>query len=271
MATNSVVWVPEWILPLINHSEKAERTLFLSDLHWGAGPFADQRLREMISLLQSLPGKIDDLVFGGDTFEFWWEKGRTIPHGHWEFLLAVRKASDAGIRVRFIAGNHDFAIGPKLAEICQARSYPDGFCLKIGDKNWLFLHGDAIVFSERFDRLVRKVLRSKTAQWAWHLLHPDLGHRLAFLVGHGSRLVEPGPSPSTAQMEPTIRRWIQHFQLAGAVHGHSHRPLLTSTPEGVYVNNGDWVTRRTAVWFDSTKPPKLVDCTQEGFPWLSSI
>lgn len=266
----SGVWFPTWIDPLTGRVQAAGRTLFVSDLHWGAGPDPVERLDAMLGLLDGLPGRIDDLVFGGDTFEFWWEWKRAIPTGHWDFLHAVRKVSDAGVRVRFIAGNHDFAVGPALSEICRAQVHPDGFCLRIGGADWLFVHGDAVPPSERMDRLVRKVLRARSARWSWNLLHPDLALQIAHFVGTGSRLIEAGPAPSTVEMEPLMRGWMRARGLAGVVHGHTHRPLLTTDRDGTYVNNGDWMKRRTAVWIEPGRTARLVDCAKEGFPWLSN-
>lgn len=264
------LWVPGWIRSVVDKPVAAGRTLFLSDLHMGTEPDAASRLRDLIALLGTLPGNIDDLVFGGDTFEFWWEWSRAVPHGHWEFLHAVRKLSDAGVKVRFVAGNHDFAIGPKLADICRAEVHPDGFCLEIGGSRWLVVHGDATPPSEGKDRIVRKILRSRSIQWCWNLLHPDIAIRVALGVGAGSRYLEEGPAPSTMEMEPMMRGWMTEFGLTGVAHGHSHRPLLTDGPEGVYINNGDWVRFRTAVWLVPAQPAKLVDCTKEGHPWHSS-
>jgi UDP-2,3-diacylglucosamine hydrolase len=264
------VWFPEWVKPLLDRSSPAGRTLFVSDLHWGAGPDLASRVDEMNRLLEGLPGRIDDLIFGGDTFEFWWEWKHAIPRAHWDFLHAVRKVSDAGVRVRFIAGNHDFAVGASLSDICRAQVHPDGFCLDIGGAKWLFVHGDAVPPSERMDRVVRKILRSPAAQWFWNLLHPDIAIPMAMFVGKGSRLIESGPAPSTIEMEPLMRGWMRDRGLSGVVHGHSHRPLLTTGEDGTYVNNGDWVRMRTAVWIEPGHPARLVDCEKEGFPWLSN-
>ncbi|MEN9309223.1 MAG: hypothetical protein RL173_3155 [Fibrobacterota bacterium] len=269
-AIRSKAWVPDWIRPLTRTPVRSGRTLFLSDLHMGTDFDKFQRLGSLLELLASVPGNIDDLVFGGDTFEFWWEWSHAVPHGHWEFLHAVRKLSDSGVRTKFVAGNHDFAIGPKLAEICGAQVHPDGFCLEIGTRRWLAIHGDAVPPSERGDRVVRKILRSPVIQRLWNLIHPDIALRLALAVGAGSRYVEPGPAASTIEMEPTMRAWMTEFDLAGVVHGHSHRPMLTNGPEGTYINNGDWVRMRTAVWIDPSMPARLVDCSQEGFPWRSN-
>jgi len=265
------VWVPGWIRPLLEGpAVAAGRTLFLSDLHWGTGPDARDRLESMKALLRGLPGAIDDLVFGGDTFEFWWEWRRAVPSAHWEFLHEVRKVSDAGVKVRFVAGNHDFAIGPELAKICQAEVHPDGWLLEIAGRRWLAMHGDATAPSERMDRMVRRVLRSGLAQGLWHALHPDIALPMALGVGAGSKRIEPGPAASTVELEPMSRSWMREFGLSGVVHGHSHRPLLTEGPEGTYINNGDWVAMRTCVWLAPDKPPRLVDRTREGFPWLSN-
>lgn len=264
------VWFPDWVPPVARTPVAAGRTLFVSDLHWGAGPDPIGRMDAMLRMLSGLPGRVDDLVFGGDTFEFWWEWKRAVPAGHWDFLHAVRKLSDAGIRIRFIAGNHDFAVGSGLAEICRARVHPDGFCLDIDGAKWLLVHGDAVPRSERMDRVVRKVLRHGAAQWCWNLIHPDLALPIALSVGKGSRLIESGPAPSTVEMEPLMRSWMRPLGLAGVVHGHSHRPLLTTGEEGTYANNGDWVKMRTAVWIEDGRSARLVDCEKEGFPWLSS-
>ena len=262
-------WVPPWIEPLPAHPRQAGRTLFLSDLHLGSGPSDGIRRKDLVELLETLPGRIDDLVLGGDVFEFWWEWNHAVPRGFLDVLLAIREASRAGVRVRFIAGNHDFAIGPGLAEFCRAEIHPDGFCLDIGGSRWLLVHGDAAPASERGDRLVRQVLRARWAQRLWSLVPADIAFRFALGVGKASRWAEPGPAPSTMEMEPLARSWMRRFGLAGVVHGHTHRPLLSRGPEGIYVNNGDWVHSRTAVWIEGSDAT-LVDCAVEGHPWRSN-
>lgn len=262
-------WVPPWIEPLPGRPVAAGRTLFLSDLHLGSGPHDGIRRRELVDLLAGLSGRVDDLVLGGDVFEFWWEWKHAVPSGFFDVLLAIREVSRAGVRVRFIAGNHDFAMGPGLASFCQAEVHSDGICLNIGGSRWLLVHGDATPPSERGDRLVRRVLRSSWTQAAWNLLPADFAFRCALGVGKASRWVEPGPAPSTAEMEPMARSWMRRFDLAGVVHGHTHRALLTRGPEGTYVNNGDWVLQRSAVWIDDSGAT-LVDCSTEGHPWRSN-
>jgi UDP-2,3-diacylglucosamine hydrolase len=265
----NLTWVPPWIEPLPDRTVAAGNTVFLSDLHLGTGPDDGIRRRDLVDLLGGLAGKVDDLVLGGDVFEFWWEWRHSIPSGFFDVLLAIREASRAGVRVRFIAGNHDFAIGRVLADFCEAQVHPDGICLDISGSRWLLVHGDAAPPSERINRLVRRVLRSRWAQAAWNSIPADIAFRTALGVGKASRWAEPGPALSTAEMEPMARSWMRRFALAGVVHGHTHRPLLTKGPEGTYVNNGDWVRNRNAVWIDGSGAT-LVDCAVEDYPWRSN-
>ena len=262
-------WVPPWIEPLPSRPEPAGRILFLSDLHFGAGLDDGIRRADLLRALSGLPGNIDDLVLGGDVFEFWWERGGRPPARFRDVLDAFRDLSRSGVRIRLVAGNHDFALGPAAAAACGATVHPDGICLDSGGHRWLLLHGDAVPASEPGDRLMRRVLRSRAAQAAWDLLPGDLGFRLALGTGRLSRMLEAGPAPSTAEMEPCARLWMSRFGLRGVVHGHSHRPLLTEGPDGVYVNNGDWIARRDGVWIHGGRA-RLVDFAGKERPWASN-
>ena len=262
-------WVPPWIEPLPSRAEKAGRILFLSDLHFGAGPDDGIRRQDFAAALAELPGNVDDLVLGGDAFEFWWEWRHAIPSGFMDVLLPLREVSRAGVRVRFLRGNHDFALGPALESFAGGRVLPDGICLESEGRRWLLVHGDAAPASERIDRLVRRVLRSGWAQTCWNLLPPDLSFGIALGVGKASRWAEPGPAPSTVEMETMARLWMDRFGLAGVVHGHTHRPLLTRGTGGTYVNNGDWILRRDAVWIQGDRA-EAVDFLGKERPWASN-
>lgn len=263
-------WAPPWVPTLVARPRPARDCLYLSDLHLGAGASQRERERDLLHLLEGLPGRVDTLVFGGDLFEFWWEWDAAVPRRHMDVLFALRKASDAGVRLRFVAGNHDFAIGRFLAEFLAADVDQDGFCLDLDGDRWLLLHGDGMARSDRLDRLVRRVLRSRAARKAWNLLPPDVAFGLAGAVGGTTRKLNPGPPPNIGQYGEAVAAWIARWNLAGVVHGHTHRPLLAPVGSGCHVNNGDWLNWRHAVWIRPGRNVRLVDCSKEGHPWLSS-
>ncbi|MBK8803867.1 MAG: UDP-2,3-diacylglucosamine diphosphatase [Fibrobacteres bacterium] len=263
-------WAPSWIPPLVGNPVPLGRTVFLSDLHLGMGREEPSRRADLAALLEELPGNADDLVVGGDMFEFWWEWRNALPRGFDDVLDGFRQLTRAGVRLRLIAGNHDFALGQGLASRCGAIIHPDGLLGRSEGADWLLVHGDASTPAERADRILRRILRSKFCQGAWNLLPCDVSFPLALGVGRGSRALDDGTSPHTPAMEPTMRGWMRRWSLAGVVHGHSHRPLWTQGPEGTYINNGDWVRGRWAVWLRG-RQSRLVDCTGKDRPWLSNI
>ncbi len=255
---------------MLDRPVEAGETLFVSDLHMGAGGDESFRLGSFLELLETLPGRIDTLVLGGDVFEFWWEWREAVPRRHLRFLTALRRVADAGVRVRVIAGNHDFAYGGFLPEFLGASVHPDGICIDVDGSRWLLVHGDGIARSDRVDRLVRRVLRSRLACAAWALVPPDLAFRIAGGVGDASRKLQPGPAPNVAEYGEVAEAWIRRWNLAGVVHGHTHRPLLEPRGGGYHANNGDWMTERFAVWISPGRRIRLVDCGKEGHPWRSN-
>lgn len=263
-------WAPPWIPPLIENVAEVGECLFLSDLHLGAGPDQDARIEDLAALLQSLPGSIQDLVLAGDVFEFWWEWREAVPRRHLAFLDLLRTTAARGVRLRMVAGNHDFAVGDFLAQHLPAQVHPDGYLLRCGQSRWLALHGDGMVPGDRVDRVIRRVLRSRWAQGLWNLLPPDLAFGLAGGVGKASRKIQPGPAPNVEQYAPVARGWMRRWNLQGVVHGHTHRPSLERSDEGTYINNGDWVQQRSLVWLRPDGSAHLVDCRKDGHPWRSN-
>lgn len=263
-------WAPPWIPPLVEEISTAGECLFLSDLHLGAGPDQEARLTDLAALLDGLPGAIEDLVLAGDVFEFWWEWREAVPRRHLDFLDLLRRVASRGVRLRMVAGNHDFAVGDFLARHLPAKVHPDGFHLSCGPHRWLALHGDGMAPTDRIDRVLRGILRSPTAQRLWNLLPPDLAFGLAGGVGKASRRIQPGPAPNVGEYAVVARAWMCRWGLHGVVHGHTHRPLLERGEAGTYINNGDWVLQRSAVWLRPDGSAHLVDCRKEGHPWLSN-
>lgn len=264
------VWTPSWIPPLLDKPVDAGETLFASDLHLGAGPDEPSRLDSFLALLETLPGRIGTLVLGGDIFEFWWEWREAVPRRHMRFLMALKRVADAGVRIHVLAGNHDFAYGRFLPDLLGAGVHHDGICLNVDGARWLLVHGDGIARSDRVDRVVRRILRSRAAQAAWNLVPPDIAFRIAGTVGDTSRTLQPGPAPNIAEYGDAAEAWIRRWNLAGVVHGHTHRPLLEPRGGGFHANNGDWLNERFAVWISPGGRIRLVDCGKEGHPWLSN-
>jgi UDP-2,3-diacylglucosamine hydrolase len=244
------VQVQRWVGDALASRQASRQAVFVSDSHLGAAIGEPGRESSLCAMLASLSEEVQDLILGGDTFEFWFEWRHVQPRLG-RILLDELERQAAFRRVWMIRGNHDFALGTAIRER-GIRVLDDGLCLEIGGKTWLFLHGDGMVPEDRMDRWVRRLLRSCWAQWAYrNLLHPDWAMALALGTGRASRAANPGPSANIDAYEATAFAWMKATGIDGVVHGHTHRPLRRVREGRTYVNNGDWCRTCSCVRVDA--------------------
>src|SRR5690606_21355371 len=109
------------------------------------------------------------------------------------------------------------------------------FTADIQGKRLLLLHGDGMNPRDWAYRILRRVLHSPLSNWAWKLLHPDLGMRLALGVGKASRDQHGGVPRDLDLYEAAARRMLaQGHDIV--MHGHVHAGFVKTLPEGIYVN-----------------------------------
>lgn len=109
------------------------KILVLSDLHLGE-PSNDSRYAQFLTLLDNfLASDIQELLFMGDIFDILIGNKRFWKKLHPEFFRKLQKAKDAGKKLTWVQGNHDFQIGKLLEpygvhwieehEVIQRNSY----------------------------------------------------------------------------------------------------------------------------------------------------
>ena len=86
----------------------------LSDAHLGAAP-ADAEA-SLLAFLRAFPSDGRTLVINGDLFDFWFEWRQVVPRAGVRVLGELARLRDAGVRVLWIAGNHDCWGGTILRE-----------------------------------------------------------------------------------------------------------------------------------------------------------
>lgn len=224
----------------------AERAIFVSDLHLGTRYEGARADRETLfeRFLLGLEGRANRLYLLGDVFEFWMEYRHFIPKHHFGVLAALYRLRATGVEIHYVGGNHDFNLGAFFDDTLGVVTHDGPFEARIQGKRVLLLHGDGLNPDDKAYRIVRKVLRSRWANFLWKLLHPDLGMRIALGVGKASRDQNHGTTSDAkaaryeAAVTPLFR---QGYDII--IHGHIHRGFVKTLPEGVYVNTGEWVKR----------------------------
>lgn len=216
----------------------------VSDLHLGVAPSVTERLFE--DYLASLPGNVRSLVINGDLFDFWFEWKSVIPRHGFRVLAALAAVAEAGVRVVYVAGNHDCWGGDVLRSDVGAEYQVGAWDGQIGPWRTRVEHGDGLrAVEDRKYRMIRPLMRSPTAMRLFRRLHPDTATRIALGSSSASRTyrsLDGGEGLRRIARETLARE----PRLDLLVYGHSHVAALESVDDtGVFANAGSWLDAPT--------------------------
>lgn len=226
---------------------------FLSDAHLGGEPPAREgpKERSLVAFIDArVPGETVYLL--GDIFDFWFDDGRQPGPLHDVVLSALRRATDRGVRLLFMGGNHDYWVrtgrGPGwLERAIGIEVLEDPHVAVHHDRRLLLTHGDALGGAHGKYRYVRWVLRNRMTIAAFGILPRRLQHRLAALTSamsrkrHGEQLVK----HASTWLRDAAARILERGEVDAVVAGHIHRPELLRLERGIYLNLGDWMFYRS--------------------------
>lgn len=214
------------------------RTLFLSDAHLTG--LDDPSQLDLVRWLD----RVEDarVVLLGDIFHAWWGFPGVVWEGYIPICAALLRASRRGVRLLFVPGNHDFAVGSFL-EHQVGLQVAGAQVLEVQGRRFLLRHGDEVDLSLGY-RLASGALRGPAMAALMRVLGPHRGQQLLLRLAGSSRAHGADSTP----MLDRQRRWADHRLGVSAdvvVMGHVHIPCLEQRRAGVFVNLGDWAQRRT--------------------------
>ncbi len=166
-----------------------EAVYFFADAHLGTDPREQEAAREarLHDFLSSLVGRASALYIVGDLFDFWFEYRTAIARRHFGTLAALQRLSQAGVKITYLNGNHDFWLGPFLRDELGIQTHEDALALDLqGHHIWLH-HGDGLASGDLGYKMLKRVLRNPASIALYGLLHPDLGIPFAHVVSRWSR------------------------------------------------------------------------------------
>lgn len=223
------------------------KVCFISDAHFGIFlPGHENRERLFFRLLEQEAEHLAELYIVGDLFDFWIEYRHALRPDYFDVLHHLKMLVDAGVRIHYLAGNHDFALGSFLEKTVGMAIYPGELSVTIqGQKVFLF-HGDGLIKSDWGYRLLRLLLRSSCNQTIYKFLHPNIGVPLGnFFSGSSRKYLN---KPLSPVLRDEYRRYAQKKLQTGhdlVLYGHIHQPEHLQFPEGIYCNTGAWLKHYT--------------------------
>jgi UDP-2,3-diacylglucosamine hydrolase len=231
-------------------------TYFVSDFHLGeADPSRDQtKYRLFCNLLSKAGSDLEHLVILGDLYDFWFEYRHLVPKHNLQIPLKLKELVEAGTKVSYVCGNHDFWMGDFFETELGVGLIHDEFCLESPSGKVLVLHGDGIAPSDWKYRILKKILRNPVNIALYRLLPPNIAYRMALTVSRGSRgHTEKRPKDSFVEeyFEFAQRQFAKGY--FAVVCGHLHLPEIRKSGDKFYVNSGDWLTHYSYVRFDGSE------------------
>jgi UDP-2,3-diacylglucosamine hydrolase len=231
----------------IRHLPDGGETLFVSDVHLGAGRAADDAARgeRLLAFLSRRAAGAARLFVLGDLFDFWFEYRHAVPKEHLRVLWALARLEEAGTAVTFFGGNHDFWAGPYLAREFGFEVFDAPARLEVGGRQLALMHGDGLAKGDLGYKMLKGVLRNPLAIAAYRAIHPDVGIPLARWASSTSR--------HSRDESKVDREWL-YRQLAlprfadgadAVLTGHYHHPTHFVREGRDFLVLGDWVMHST--------------------------
>ncbi len=216
---------------------------FISDAHFGIPvEGGEDREKHFEDLLNNAAQNLTDLYIIGDLFDFWIEYRYVIRSDYFSVLCCLKRLVDRGVKVHYLAGNHDFALGSFLKENIGINIYQNSLEVQIQGKKVYMFHGDGLIKRDFGYRILKKILRNPLNQRIYKLLHPDWGVTIgSFCSGSSRKYLRKTLSES---IKKEYREHAKKHLEAGndlVIFGHTHHAELCRFDSGIYLNTGSWL------------------------------
>ncbi len=235
-----------------------KKIYFASDFHLGVPDATSslERERKIVSWLESIRKDAHSIYLLGDIFDFWFEYRHVIPKGFIRLQGKLAELRDAGILIHFFTGNHDMWMFDYFPKELGIPVYREPILLRVGNQKLVVGHGDGLGRGETSYKLLKWFFNSKTCQWLFARLHPNLGMSIAKYWSRRSRInnmnrEEKFKGEENEYLFVWCREQEQTVHHDFYIFGHRHLSLdLKVGPNSRYINIGEWVHHTTYGVYD---------------------
>lgn len=225
---------------------------FFSDVHFGLQNRQSEKEKErrVLSFLSHVEEHGEELFILGDLFDYWFEYTSVIPRGYHHILSKLGTMVEHGIKIHYVAGNHDFWLRDFFPKELGIPVYKDPFAITLREKKFYLHHGDGLALNDTGYRILKKVLRNKINIFLFSLLHPDWTAPIAKGSSKTSRTYTGNKDYGETDGMKLFASKKIHEGYDVVVMGHRHQPASEHIDAGVYINLGDWISFNTYAEFD---------------------
>ncbi len=216
---------------------------FISDIHLGlrTREIESKKERLLVRFLEFAKSEAAELFIVGDLFDYWFEYKKVYQKGYFRTLTALQDITEAGIKVHYFIGNHDFMHGDFFEKEIGAKLYDDPIERMLHGKKFFIGHGDGLVKNDTGYNILKKILRNKMLQTLYSWVHPDIGIAIASGTSKSSReyTSKKNYGEIDGLFEAARNKIDNGFDYV--VFGHLHERQFEKYKNGIYINLGSWL------------------------------
>lgn len=235
-----------------------KKIYFASDFHLGVPTPENSLTREKLicKWLDEIKHDAEEIFLVGDIFDFWYEYKYTIPKGTVRLIGKIAELTDSGIPVHFFVGNHDLWMQDYFIKELNVSIHHEPITRVFNNKVFYIGHGDGLGPGDKGYKVLRKIFASKTCQWLFSRLHPNLAFYIAKQSSKRKKDIDGDKDEKFLGAEKEwlflySRDYLRTHQVDYFIFGHRHLPLdLDIEGKSRYINLGDWIHYNTYGVFD---------------------
>lgn len=154
------------------------KKVVFADLHYRKG---DEHLFFKIKDLLK-KNDFEDIIFLGDTFDFFFEFKNKFYKKENLNLLNFLKEISKDYDVYLVRGNHDIFMGEILKRYIGCKDIADQICFKIGNQKIFLTHGHIFKRDKILKKFLYSILNNFVNRFLFSLLPESLGYFIGILV-----------------------------------------------------------------------------------------
>ncbi|HEY6906186.1 MAG TPA: UDP-2,3-diacylglucosamine diphosphatase [Ignavibacteriaceae bacterium] len=217
--------------------------LFISDIHLGlrTRDIESKKERLLVRFLEFAKSEAVELFIVGDLFDYWFEYKKVYQKGYFRTLTALQDITEAGVKIHYFIGNHDFMHGDFFEKEIGAILYDEPVERVLNGKKFFIGHGDGLVKNDTGYNILKKIMRNKLLQKMYSWIHPDIGIAIASGTSRSSReyTSKRDYGDIDGLFEAARRKIDDGFDYV--VFGHLHDRQYEKYKHGAYINLGSWL------------------------------
>lgn len=231
----------------------------ISDIHYKyklKTPEDRENAAIVLEFLDDICGRYELLVLNGDIFDLYNEWEHLIIRQYFPLLHRLANIRDAGCRITYISGNHDFWFNGFLDKELGFELFQDKFELNADGQKMVFTHGDLYTTNDLRYQLFRRLIRMRLIKTTFNLIHPNLALKIGEKLSRSSRFREVSQTLLKRRgqgLKSWARQNIEKGKADIVILGHSHDPQIIQYDSGFYANAGDWLRNHSYLEIDSGK------------------